>query len=273
MIDIANISTIARKELLDALRNRWFLLYTLIFIGLALALSTLARPDVAFTELAEYNRTVASLVNLVLLFVPLIGLMFGATSLAGEREVGVLNYLLAQPVSRAEILIGKYSGIAGALLTTLGLGFGSAGLILGLRGSTESATGYFVTVLMACLLALGMLSIGFLISAMTRKTATALGGALFIWLLLVFVGDLGLIGAAIVTEMPIETTTLLAMLNPLQLFKMGAIFSVHASLEVLGPAGQYATTTFGESFMPLIWAGLLLWVIVPLGAAQLVFRR
>jgi Cu-processing system permease protein len=126
---------------------------------------------------------------------------------------------------------------------------------------------------MACLLALSMLSIGFLISAMTRKTATALGGALFIWLLLVFIGDLGLIGAAIVTEMPIETTTLLAMLNPLQLFKMGAIFSVHASLEVLGPAGQYATTTFGGSFMPLIWAGLLLWIIVPLGIAQLIFGR
>ena len=273
MIDLTNISTIAQKELFDALQNRWFILYTLIFGGLALGLSTLARPDVQFTELAEYNRTVASLINLVLLFVPLIGLMFGAASLAGERELGVLNYLLAQPVTRTEILLGKYVGMGTALILSLAFGFGSAGAILAWRGGGENASGYMQTVLLACLLALAMLSLGFLISAMARKTASALGGALFVWLLMVFIGDLGLIGAAIVTQMPIKTTVMLAMLNPLQLFKMGSIFSAHASLEVLGPAGLYATETFGDQFMPLMWAGLAVWIIVPLALAQVLFNR
>lgn len=273
MIDMTTVWIITQKELRDALRNKWFVLYTLIFGGLALALSTLAQPDVEFTQLAEYNRTVASLVNLVLLFVPLIGIMFGAASLAGERETGVLTYLLAQPVNRTEILIGKYLGMSGALVTSLTLGFGTAGVILAWQGGGGDANGYLVTVIMACLLALAMLSLGFLISTMAAKTSTALGGALFVWLILVFIGDLGLISATVITQMPIETTLLLSMLNPLQLFKMASIFSAQASLDVLGPAGLYATDTFDTMFMPLMIAGLLLWIIVPLGVAQLIFGQ
>ncbi len=264
---------IAQKELRDALRNRWFLLYTVIFGGLVLALSMLSRPDVEFTQLAEYNRTVTGLVNLVLLFVPLMALTFGASSISGERETGALKYLLTQPIDRGEVLLGKFLGLASAQLSTLMLGFGVAGVILSTRGGGDGLSGYVVMTGMACLLSLAMLSVGFLISALAHKTSTALGAALFLWLLLVFVGDLGLIGAAIVTQMPTQTTLLLAMVNPLQLFKMASIFSTLSSLEVLGPAGLYASDTFGGMFMPLMLAGLVLWILLPLGLAQFAFAR
>ena len=264
---------IAQKELRDALHNRWFLLYTVIFGGLVLALSMLSRPDVEFTQLAEYNRTVTGLVNLMLLFVPLMAQTFGASSVSNERETGALKYLLAQPIDRGEVLLGKFLGLASAQLSTLLLGFGVAGLILSTRGGGDGLTGYAVMAGMACLLSLAMLSVGFLISTLAHKTSTALGAALFIWLLLVFVGDLGLIGAAIVTHMRAQTTLLLALLNPLQLFKMASIFSALNSLEALGPAGLYASDTFGGTFMPLMLAGLLLWILLPLGLAQVAFAR
>src|SRR5262245_58883703 len=119
MMDITNVGIIARKELREALRNRWFLLYTLAFAGLALGLSALAQPTSSLVKMAGYSRTAASLVNLVLLFVPLIGLTLGAANLAGDRETGALAYLLAQPVTGAEVLLGKYLGVAGALLASL----------------------------------------------------------------------------------------------------------------------------------------------------------
>ena len=146
MISFANISIIARKDLKEALHNRWFVLYTLIFGGLALALSVLSQPELELGSLAGYNRTIASLVNLVLLFVPLIGLTFGATSLAGERETGALNYLLAQPVSPAEVVLGKYIGIAAALFGSLTLGFGVAGIAIALGGGGDKL-GYLTTVI------------------------------------------------------------------------------------------------------------------------------
>ncbi len=273
MIDVTNILTITGKELRDALRNRWFIIFTIAFAGLALALSALIQPGGTQLRMMSYSRTAASLINLVLLFVPLIGLTLGSANLTGDRETGALVYLLAQPVSRVEVLLGKYLGMAGALLATLTLGFGVAGVVLALQGSIQDAGSYLLTVLLAYLLALAMLSLGFLMSTVTQKTTAALGGALFLWLFLVFIGDLGIMGTALSTQMPIQVVFFIAVLNPLQMFKIASILTIQANLEVLGPAGLYATDQFGGLLLPLLLLGLVSWIILPLLGAMTVFSR
>ena len=101
------VMLIARKEVRDALRNRWFLLYAAAFAGLAHALSRLALDGASLAGFAGFGRTAASLVTLVLLIVPLMGLTLGAASIAGERERGTLSTLLAQPIARVDVLLGK----------------------------------------------------------------------------------------------------------------------------------------------------------------------
>lgn len=273
MLDFANLRTIAGKELRDAMRNRWFVVFTIAFAGLALALSALIHPGGLSLRTMSYSRTAASLINLVLLFVPLIGLTLGSANLTGDRETGALAYLLAQPVNRVEVLLGKYLGMGGALLATLTLGFGVAGVALALQGSIQDAGSYLLTVTLAYLLALAMLSLGFLMSTVARKTTAALGGALFLWLFLVFIGDLGIMGTAISTQMPIQTVFFIAVLNPLQMFKIASILTIQANLEVLGPAGLYATNQFGGLLLPLLLLGLVLWIIVPLLGALGLFSR
>ena len=273
MIDVTNILTITGKELRDALRNRWFIIFTIAFAGLALALSALIQPGGTQLRMMSYSRTAASLINLVLLFVPLIGLTLGSANLTGDRETGALVYLLAQPVSRVEVLLGKYLGMAGALLATLTLGFGVAGVVLALQGSIQDAGSYLLTVLLAYLLALAMLSLGFLMSTVMQKTTAALGGALFLWLFLVFIGDLGIMGTALSTQMPIQVVFFIAVLNPLQMFKIASIPTIQANLEVLGPAGLYATNQFGGLLLPLLLLGLVSWIILPLLGAVTVFSR
>jgi Cu-processing system permease protein len=268
MMDFTTINTIARKELRENLRNRWFIIYMVAFTGLALALAALGQPGGA--QAAGYSRTAASLVNLVLLFVPLIGLTLGAANIAGDRETGTLIYLLAQPVTGAEVLLGKYLGMAGALFASLSLGFGLAGVAM---IGHDQAISYMVMVILACLLGLAMLSLGFLVSVTARKTSTALGGSLGLWLLLVFVGDLGVMGTAIVMQLPISTVFMAAALNPLQLFKFVAILSIQANLEILGPAGMYATQQFGAALLPLMLIGLALWIVLPLAGAVAFFER
>ena len=271
MLDIMNITTIAQKELRDALRNRWFILFTIAFAGLAFALSALSQPAGTQLRLASYSKTAASLINLVLLFVPLIGLILGASGLASDRETGALAYLLAQPVNHTEVLLGKYLGIATALIASLALGFGVAGIAMTTQGQVTDGLGYLLTVLLACLLALAMLSVGFLIAVIVQKTSTALTSGLFAWLLLVFVGDLGIMGAAIVTQMPIQTVFWVATINPLQMFKMASILTIQANLEVLGPVGMYGTEQYGAALLPMLLIGLLIWIIVPMGVALVMF--
>jgi Cu-processing system permease protein len=263
------IWTLAQKELRDALHNRWFVLYTVAFLALALGLSALSSAGAGLTGLAGFGRTAASLVNLVLLMVPLMALTVGAQSLAGEDERRTLAYLLAQPLSRGELFVGKYLGLAGSLLATLALGFGLAGILLGLQDTGDPA-GYLTLVGLAFLLALVMLSMGLLISAWTRRAGVAIGIGLFLWLLFVFIGDLGMMGTAIVLRLPVDGLLWLSLANPLQVFKLAAVANLQASLEMLGPAGIYAMQTYGDALWLLLAGLLVLWVLVP---AVLAFVR
>jgi Cu-processing system permease protein len=272
-MELGNVLILAQKELKDARRNRWFILYTVAFSALSLALAWLALSGMGKYGLAGFGRTGASLINLVLLIVPLMGLTLGALSLAGERERGTMLYLLTQPISQAELLMGKFLGLALAILVALVIGFGLSGVLIAWQGGTTQAGQYLVLVLLAFALALATLSIGFLISAATAKSATAVGIALFLWLVLVFFGDLGLMGTAIVLRVDIDQLFTMALLNPLQIFKMAAILSIRSNLEVLGPAGIYAVRTYGSQLMLFLLAILTVWVVLPLGGTYLVFRR
>jgi Cu-processing system permease protein len=269
------IITLFRKEIGDSLRNRWFILYAAAFTGLALLLSWLSLNGggTGYTGFAGFGRTAASLVNLVLLVIPLMALTIGAGSLAGEQERKTLAYLLSQPVNRAEVLVGKYLGLAASLLGALALGFGlSAIIIAGGGGQTEAGT-FGLLIGFAFALALGMLSLGFLISSLSRKAAVATGIALFLWLLLVFVGDLGLMGATLIFKLPIQTLFTLAVFHPLQVFKMSALMSINATLDVLGPVGIYAIQNYRDSLTWLFLGSLLAWIVLPLFGAYWLFER
>lgn len=273
MMDLTVIWTLAQKELRDALHNRWFVLYTLAFTALALAFSYLALAGAGMVGFAGFGRTAASLINLVLLIVPLMALTIGAQSLAGEQERNTLAYLLAQPISRADIFIGKYVGLLLSLLAALTLGFGISGLVMALNGTgAAEPMAYVLLVVLAFLLSLTMLSVGFLISTLSKRTGVAVGIGLFLWLCFVFFGDLGMMGTAITLRMPIDTLFWVSLINPLQLFKMAAILNIQATLDILGPAGIYAMQRYGDSLLILFLAVLSLWAIVPALVAYVHFH-
>lgn len=267
-----SISLVARKEVRDALRNRWFLLYALSFAALSLALSRLSLGGGSAAGHAGFGRTAASLVNLVLLVVPLMGLTLGAASLASERERGTLGTLLAQPISRLELLLGKYGGLALALAAALALGFGLTAAILVLDGAAIDAAAFGRLVGFTILLALATLATGFLLSAFSRRVGAAMGLALFLWLVLVFLGDLGLMGTAVTLRLEPGTLFAVALLNPLEAFKIAAVGALTGALDVLGPAGAYATRRLGVWLTPALVAVLVAWIALPLSLSALVFQ-
>ncbi len=271
---ITTVWAIAQKEMRDALHNRWFLLYTIAFVGLSLAFSYMSLAGAGISGFAGFGRTAASLINLVLLIVPLMALTIGAQSLAGEQERGTLAYLLAQPVTRLEVFIGKYVGLLLSLLSSLTLGFGIAGLLIALNRTGSSNPFIFVRlVFQTFLLSLTMLSVGFLVSALTRRAGVAVGIGLFLWLAFVFLGDLGLMGTAVALRLPIEQLFVLTLLNPLQVFKMSAILDINATLDILGPAGIYAMQEYGSA-LQLIFLGVMgVWIVAPAALAYARFAR
>jgi Cu-processing system permease protein len=264
--------TIAQRELREALRNKWLWFYAFGFAALAFALSQAGLAAAGYAGLGGFGRTAASLINALLLFAPLIGLSVGAGTLAADRERGTLVYLLAQPVSRAEVFFGKALGAALAVIAALALGFGLAGLGLASAGS-DNVPAYLSLAGSTLLLALASLGLGFVISALTRKASTASGAALLLWLALVFLGDLGVVGAVLALRPTPAALLAMLLINPLQIFKLSAIYGLRATLDTLGPVGQFAVYQFG-AILPLLLVGLLAgWIVGSFGIAFALFNR
>jgi Cu-processing system permease protein len=263
---------IAARELREALKNRWLLAAAAGFAALFFALSYASSSSAGYAGLSGFGRTAASLVNALLLFVPLTGLIMGAGALAGDRERGSLAYLLTQPVSTADVFLGKVLGSAIAVCLALAAGFALAALGLS-AGTGGEAGAYLLLVVYSILLALASLGLGFLISSLTRTSSSASGIGLLVWLGLVFFADLLMV--TLILSMRPTPALLFGMLvsNPLQAFKVGAIYSLRSSLDALGPVGQFAVHRFGDQ---LAWVpiGLLsVWALAGFGLAYGFFVR
>lgn len=267
------IASFARREFRDAAASRWFLLYTVAFAVLAVAVSFMSLAGAGSQGFAGFGRTTAGLLNLIMLIVPLMALTAGAGSIAGERERGTLLYLLAQPVSRTEVLLGKFVGLAAAMCCSLCLGFGLSAGALAWRAGSAGLGSFVMLIALTCALAVAMLSVGMLISVLSRRSGVATGLGLFTWLVLVFLSDLGLMAGSILFKLRVQEVFALGIVNPLQAFKMAVIVSMNASLDVLGPVGVYATQTMGGSLAWLLMGVLVVWSAAPLTLAVVLFSR
>lgn len=269
----SNIATVCGRELRDALRSRWFILYTIAFAALGLAVSYVSAAGAGASGLAGFGRTAAGLINLILLVVPLMALTAGAGSIASDRERGMLAYLLAQPVARCEVLLGKYLGLALALVMCICLGLGACAAILAWRGAGTAPASLLWLAGLSIGLSLCMLSVGMLVSVLARRAGVAVGSAVFLWLTLVFVTDLGLMAGVLALRMRISHLFLISLCNPLQVFKMWSLHAIDASLDVLGPAGLYAEDVYGARLHWIFALSLAAWTLIPLGAAVVLFGR
>ena len=273
MMDAATIWTITRKEFRDAQRSRWVTLLAAMFAVLSLALSALGLSSLGTIGITGFGRTAASLLNLVLLLVPLMGLLMGAVSVSAEREQGTLVTVMAQPVTPSEVLLAKFLGASMALVTAISLGFGLSGLVI-VRGSGVSQLSVYLNLVgLTFLLGIVHVGIGVCLSVMARRSATAIGLAVFVWLFVAFLSDLGVMGTSIVLRLTPAQLLWVCLGNPAQLFKLAAIHALHGNLELLGSSGLYAVSVLGHWLLPVLVLLLVFWVLLPLAAAFHIFHR
>ena len=115
------IRIVAREEYRRALETRWLFGFAALFAVFVLGLSYFGLAQSREVGFQGFARVTLSLLNLVLFMVPLTGLTLGVTSITGGGES--LALLLAQPVTRGEVMAGKFLGLAAALGVAQALGF------------------------------------------------------------------------------------------------------------------------------------------------------
>ena len=112
-----------------------------------------------------------------------------------------------------------------------------------------------------------------LIGTCAKRASGALGISVFAWLVLTFLGDLGVMGTSVATRLPVGTLFATALLNPVEAFRLASLTVFSGTLDVLGPAGTYAVDRLGEALAAILVSVLVLWVLIPALAAWFRFSR
>lgn len=267
------VVVIAREEYRRALETRWLFAFTALFALLVLGLSYFGLAQSREVGFQGFARVTLSLMNLVLVIVPLTGLMLGVTSIAGGGES--LSLLLAQPVSRGEVLAGKFIGLAVALGVAQALGFGGGGVVVALNGGSEQVSGFLVLTLLSLVLGWVTLATAVCIAALWPDRLRAMSVALMLWLLMVVAYDLVVLGATtLLSGLPLQSVLFPALIvNPVDLVRVLTTLAV-GSGALFGPTSAVLMRLFGATAGVALGAVVLLVEgTVPLVVAARVFRR
>lgn len=233
------IATLALKEFRDGMRNRWVASAILLLAGLTLTVTFLGSAPVGTTGGSSLSIIVASLSSLSVYLVPLIALMLSYDAIVGEKEQGTLLLLLSYPVSRWQVILGKFSGHLAILSVAVLLGYGvAAGLPALADASAADHAALFALTGSSILLGAVFLMLGYLISAIAREHATAAGMAIALWLVMVVLYDLALLGFLLADSAHAISEQLLAglmLLNPADAFR---VFNLTQTGDVGSVAGM-----------------------------------
>ena len=260
---MSHAGKILEYEMHNLLRSRWLL---------AVAGVLFAVTEVLFRFGGEPAKTIASLMNIVLVVVPLLSVVLGTIYFYNSREFNEL--LLAQPVNRTSIYVGKLVGFAGALCLALLVGLGGPFLIhsYGLRGHVIE----LLTLLaVGCAFVVIFASLAFYAATRFEDRIKGLGFTLVAWFFLTLVWDgLILLYVHMFRDYPYEGGLLgLIFLNPIDLGRITILLQLDIAA-LMGYTGAVFQKAFGtDRGLALTMAAMIVYAAVPVLLGLRTFRR
>jgi Cu-processing system permease protein len=264
---LAIVGLCAAQERTLAVRSRWTQVFAAVFAALALAVAGSGYILSGGYGVQDFSRATVSLVQLVLLLVPLSALLLGVMALLTDR--GAAELLYSQPASRATVLLGRMLGLFEALAGAQAVGFGLAGLVIYTQAGEQGLTGFVLLILMAACLTAIFVAIAGLISAGAvsgNRRARALGVAVGVWFVAVVLFDVAAIGIASLLPSGRASRLLIvaALANPVDALRTGTLLAIEgtaafgaSSLALL----RFTKGTTGAA--ALIGVSVLFWLIIP----------
>jgi Cu-processing system permease protein len=267
---------IAGKEVRDGLRNRWVVATTLLLAALALTLAFLGSAPTGAVKVSPLAVTVVSLSSLSIFLLPLIALLLSFDAIVGEVERGTMGLLLAYPVARWQVVIGKFLGHLAILGLATVLGYGAAGLALVAMGGADDPDAIAALAAMigsSVLLGAVFVALGYLVSTVVRDRATAGGIAVGLWLVFVLLYDMALLGLLVADQGRVVTAARLdwlLLLNPADAYRLLNLTGFSNVSQFAGMAGLSGHSGLGQ---PALLTALAGWVVLPLALAVACFHR
>jgi len=249
---------LSRYVLYDIVRSKVIIAYTAFLLLVSFSM---------FNMEENSSKAILSLLNIVLIVVPLVSMIFATIHYYNSYEF--IELMLSQPMSRTKIIMSEYSGVSLSLVSSFFIGVGIPVLIY-----SPDSTG-FSLLFNGFAFTLIFTSLAFLTSVKARDKARGIGAALLLWFYFALIFD-GLILLILFSfsDYPLEKLILvLSALNPIDLGRISIMLKMDVSA-LMGYTGALYKDFFGSGTGILFTFGImLLWIILPLWWAVRSFKR
>ncbi len=249
---------VIKYVIVDILRNKFIFAYTIFLLVVSLSIFNL-----------EDNaaKGLLSMLNIILIMVPLVSLMFSTIYMYNSGKF--LELLVSQPIKRTKLLLSLFVGICSSLLIAFTLGIGIPVILL------EGSPTAYMMVLSGLILTTIFVSLAILGSVITRDKTKGIGMAILIWLTstLLFDGLLLMVMFQF-SDYPLEKLMIfLSSLNPVDLARILILLKmdISALMSYTGAVfNQFFGTNFGILYSLTI---MIVWIIFPLIIALRKFKK
>jgi Cu-processing system permease protein len=252
------MKTIIKYVLLDLLRNKTIIVYTFILAVIAVSVLSMS---------GNSSKGLLSLLNITLLFVPIISILFATIYFFNSVEFTEL--LLAQPIKRKTMILAEFGGVAFALSIAYLVGVGLPVVLLNysLASLTLLISGLFLTLIFSAL--------ALLIFVLFKDKTKGIGAAIITALFFTLLFD-GLLLSFIYSfsDYPIDKPLLgFISLNPVDLARIFVLLQLDVAV-MMGYSGALFKEFMGSAIGSIYTIGCMaLWVFIPIGAAVRKFKK
>jgi len=255
---------IAKQEFTINRRNKWVTSFAGVFALMTFLVSYFGMVTSGYAGFQDFIRTSASIINLAGFIVPLFALLLGVFSFLSNKDY--LDILVTEPVSRRQILTGKYLGLLTTLIAATLIGFGLPGVVMALVIGVDGAMMYCIIVALSLTSGAIFLGLSLLIALISHRQQIAFGIAIAVWIFFELFYGLFVLGSTLYLSPSMLKSILLFGLfgNPIDLSRVLSLLVIGGP-HFFGPAGATLMKMTGSSFVAIYWgiAGLLLWIILP----------
>ena len=252
------MKTIIKYILLDLLRNKTVMVYTIVLAVLSLSVLGLG---------GNPGKGLLSLLNVTLLFVPIITILFSTIYFFNSIEFTEL--LLSQPIRRNKVLLAEFIGVTVPLCSAYALGVGIPLLLL------VSGTESLILVASGILLTLIFAALALLIFVKSKDKTRGIGIAIITALFFTLLFD-GLLMGFIYSfsDYPIDEAVIaMIAFNPVDLARVLMLLQLDVAV-LMGYSGALFKKFLGSATGSIFsFACMFLWIVVPVLLSVRVFKR
>lgn len=234
-------------ETKELIRSKWIQFYFFIFLFVSVAITFAGKTGVVY-DFSGISKLIASLLNISFILVPIFSLGPSSMSISGARESLTLEYLLSFPVDKRDIYFSKFFSVFLTSALSVSLSLFIAFLFSRFEGIDLKT---LLALIFILLLSFTFISIGFLISTVSKTRSGSIALSFLIWFIVIIGGELGTLGFISLSKIPSPLFFPIVFLNPAETFRVSVITIFSDSLDILGPFGIYIYSKLGKTLVPL----------------------